>query len=60
MNNFMQINSSTWVNWTNSLKDKLSKLGYEAIDNIREIEFLVQNIFKKKTADPDGFMSGLF
>lgn len=25
-NNFMQINSSTWVNWTNFLKDKLSKL----------------------------------
>lgn len=38
-------------------RHKVSKLNQEAIDNVKEIEFIVPNISMKKTVGPDGFTS---
>lgn len=39
---------------------KLSKLSQEAIDNVKEIKFVVPKISMKKTAGPDGFTSRFY
>lgn len=41
-------------------RHKLSKLSQEAIDNVKEIKFVVPKISMKKTAGPDGFTSRFF